>query len=198
MADGINRVRLSAAALRLAGWRFDGTLPREKRYVCLGYPHTSNWDGLLMIAFATRLGLKARWMIKDDWTRGPLGAALRGLGAVGIDRSTSHSVVAQMIEEFGRHEEFVLGIPPEGTRSRTEHWRSGFYHIALGARVPVVPGYIDFGRRVVGMGPPMWMSGDVRADMDRLREFYGSLHLRAYEPANVGPIRLREEETAPR
>jgi 1-acyl-sn-glycerol-3-phosphate acyltransferase len=192
------RLRLASAALEVAGWRFEGAPPAEKRYVCIAYPHTSNWDGLLMIAFATRLGLRARWMIKDAWTRGPAGAVLRELGAVGIDRSRSNSVVAQMIAEFDRHEAFVLGVPPEGTRSRAERWKSGFYHIALGARVPVVPAYIDFGAKRAGMGPPLTMTGDVRADMDRIRDFYGSLKLQAYVPSNVGPIRLREEDDAPR
>lgn len=189
----MKRVWLSTVALDLAGWRFEGELPREKKYVCIAYPHTSNWDGLLMVAFATRLGLRARWMIKDAWTRPPLGAALRELGAVGIDRSRANSVVAQMVAEFDRHEEFVLGIPPEGTRGRAEHWKSGFYHVALGAKVPVVPAYVDFAGRRVGMGPPLWMTGDVRADMDRVRAYYGSLNLKAYAPENVGPIRLREE-----
>lgn len=193
----MNPTRLATAALRIVGWRFDGALPHEKKYVCIGYPHTSNWDGLLMVAFATRLNLKARWMIKDQWTKGPLGAALRALGAVGIDRSRSNSVVAQMIEEFARHDEFVLGIPPEGTRAYAEFWKSGFYHVAVGARVPVVPGYVDFEQRRVGLGPPITMTGDVRVDMDRIRAFYGSLRLRAYEPANVGPIRLREEDSVP-
>jgi 1-acyl-sn-glycerol-3-phosphate acyltransferase len=193
----VKRVRLASLAIDLSGWRFEGQPPRERKYVCIAYPHTSNWDGLLMVAFATQLGLRARWMIKDAWTRPPLGAALRELGAVGIDRSRSNSVVAQMIAEFDRHEDFVLGVPPEGTRGRAEHWKSGFYHIALGARVPVVPAYIDFGAKRAGMGPPMVMTGDVRADMDRIRAFYGSLDLRAYAPENVGPIRLREEETAP-
>lgn len=189
---------LATAVLRVAGWRFEGELPREKKYVCIAYPHTSNWDGFLMITVATQLGLKARWMIKESWTKGMLGAALRDLGAIGIDRSRAHSVVAQMVAEFARHEEFVLGVPPEGTRSRTEYWKSGFYHIAVGARVPVVPAYIDFGQKRAGMGPPMMMTGDTCADMDRLREFYGSLQLRAYSPENVGPIRLREETATPR
>jgi 1-acyl-sn-glycerol-3-phosphate acyltransferase len=193
----VDAARLADRFLRLSGWRFEGSLPRERKYVCIAYPHTSNVDGTLLIAFATSLGLRARWMIKDAWTRGPLGAAMRALGAVGIDRTRSHSVVGQMIEAFARHDDFVLGIPPEGTRARAEYWKSGFYHIALGARVPVVPGYIDFGRKVVGMGPPMRMTGDVRADMDRLRAFYESVAPRAYAPADAGPIRLREESAAP-
>jgi hypothetical protein len=188
------RERLASAALRLAGWRFEGGLPREKKYVCIAYPHTSNWDGLLMVGFATRLGLKARWMIKDAWTRHPLGAVLRELGAVGIDRSRANSVVAQMVEAFSRHDAFVLGVPPEGTRGRAEHWKSGFYHIALGAGVPVVPAYIDFDGRRAGMGEPIHLTGDVRADMDRIRAFYDSVHVRAFAPENVGPIRLREED----
>ncbi len=189
----MNPASLASHSLHFTGWTFEGEAPRVKKYVCIAYPHTSNWDGLVMIAIATSLRLDARWMIKDTWTKGPLGAAMRHLGAMAIDRSSSHGVVAQMIEEFRLRDRFVLGIPPEGTRGRADYWKSGFYHIAVGAGVPVVPGYIDFDRRRVGLGPPITMTGEVRADMDRIRDFYASKKLRAYDPANVGPIRLREE-----
>jgi len=117
---------------------------------------------------------------------------------VAINRDRSTNIVQQMIEEFRRRDRFVLGIPPEGTRSRAEHWKSGFYHIALGAQVPVVPGYLDFSRKRAGLGPAIPMTGDVRADMDRIRAFYAEKKPVAFEPASFGPIRLREEGTSTR
>lgn len=190
----LNPRLLTALPLRLAGWQFETDTPREKKYVLLAVPHTSNWDGLLLVLLGTRLGLPMEWMIKDEWTRGHLGPVLRRLGAVGIDRRGAHHVVQQMIDHFAARDELVLVIPPEGTRHRAERWKSGFYHIARGADVPVVPGYLDYGRKRAGMGAPIHLTGDVRADMDRIRAFYAERAPTGLRPADVGPIRLREEE----
>lgn len=184
---------LASTSLQLAGWKFETGLPPEKKYVCLAVPHTSNWDGLLLVTLLRGIGLEMQWMIKDSWTKSPLGPVLRGLGAVAINRDRSTNMVDQMIEQFRKRDTFVLGIPPEGTRARAPHWRSGFYRIALGAGVPVVPGYLDFKRKRAGLGPAITMTGDVRADMDKLRAFYEEKKPVAYEPANFGPIQLREE-----
>jgi 1-acyl-sn-glycerol-3-phosphate acyltransferase len=156
-------------------------------------PHTSNWDGLLLIGLLQSIGLQMEWMIKDTWMKGPLGIALRRAGAVGINRSKHTNVVDQMIEQFKERDAFVLGIPPEGTRSRADAWKSGFYHIARGADVPVVPGYLDFGRKRAGLGAAIPLTGDVRADMDKIRAFYAEKDPKPYDPAKFGPIRLREE-----
>ncbi len=185
--------RLSRASLRLAGWEYEGDVPLEKKYVALAVPHTSNWDALLLIMLLRSIGLEMQWMLKDAWMKGPLGPAMRSLGAVGIDRSRSHNIVDQMVDEFRSRDAFVLGIPPEGTRSRAEHWRSGFYHIALGANVPVVPGYLDFARKRAGLGRAIPMTGDVNADMDAIRAFYAMKDPKAHDPKSYGPIRLREE-----
>jgi 1-acyl-sn-glycerol-3-phosphate acyltransferase len=192
----MERNRMSTTALRAAGWRFEGGLPELPKYVALAYPHTSNWDGLLLVAMARSAGLTMSWMIKSDWFRGPMDPLLRGIGAVAVDRSKRHNVVDQMVAEFARRDRFVLVIPPEGTRGRTEHWRSGFYHIALGAGVPVVPGYLDYGRKRCGLGEPIELAGDPVADMDRIRAFYARTQPVGRIPEDVGPIRLREEDRA--
>lgn len=188
--------QLAATSLHLAGWRFEGGVPAEKKYVCLAVPHTSNWDGLLLVAMLQSIGLDMQWMIKDAWVKGPLAPVMRRLGAVAINRDRSTNVVDQMIEQFRVRDQFVLGIPPEGTRSRAEHWKSGFYHIARGANVPVVPGYLDFARKRAGLGPAIPMTGDVVADMDKIRAFYAEKKPVAFDPESFGPIRLREEARA--
>lgn len=188
--------RLASLSLRLAGWRFEGVLPPDKKYIVLAVPHTSNWDGLLLVTLAQAIKLPMAWMIKAEWVRGPFGLLLRRLGAVAIDRGRAGDVVEQMVEELRRCDEMVLVIPPEGTRGRAEHWKSGFYRIALAAGVPVVPGYLDFGRKRAGFGPALVMTGDVHADMDKLRAFYAAQAPTAHDPDHFGPIRLREEDAA--
>lgn len=197
---------LSRAWLRtLGGWRYEGELPAPRKAVCLAVPHTANLDGLLLVLLAHSVGLEISWMVKDVWTRAPVGWLVKGVGGVGIDRSRAHGMVQQMATEFERREELYLVIPPEGTRSRVDHWKSGFYRIARAAGVPVLPGYLDYRRRVGGFGEPIALTGDVRADMDRIRAFYGTgAGAMARHPDLFGPIRLREEEegepaqTAPR
>jgi len=192
----VNLDAVRSLPLRLAGWAFETPLPEEKKYVCLAVPHTSNWDGVLLLALAGSVGMKMSFMIKNDWLRGPMGTILRRFGAVGIERSRATNVVQAMIDELGRRDELALVIPPEGTRSRAEHWKSGFYHIALGAKVPVVPGYLDYRRKRAGMGEPIWLTGDVTADMTRIRAFYEAKAPVGRYPDQYGPIRLREEDAA--
>jgi 1-acyl-sn-glycerol-3-phosphate acyltransferase len=163
--------------------------------VLLATPHTSNWDGLLLVlVLLTRdIGLHVRYMVNNEWIKGPLGPIVRGTGGVGIDRSRHTGVVEQMVEQFRSRDELILAIPPEGTRSRTPHWKSGFYRIALGADVPVICGYLDFARKRAGLGPAMRMTGDIKADMSRIRAFYAEKNPQPFAPAKFGPIRLREE-----
>lgn len=185
--------KLASLSLRLSGWRLENEPPREDKYVVLAVPHTSNWDGALLIALSQSIDLPIAWMIKGSWVRGPVGVVLRRLGAVAIDRSKHNNVVNAMIEEFQQRQRLVLVIPPAGTRKRGEHWKSGFYHIAHGAGVPVVPAYLDYGRKRAGFGAPLLMTGDVKADMDRIRAFYAAGNYQAYYPDKATPIRLREE-----
>lgn len=189
----MKKSRLAAAALRSIGWAWEGDLPTEKKWICLAYPHTSNWDGALMLLVSRAIGLDMRFMIKADWVKGPMGPVMRGFGAVPIDRSKANNVVDQMIDEFRTSDHLALMIPPEGTRGLTEGWKSGFYHIARGANVPVVPGYLDYKRKRAGMGPPRLMTGNVKEDMDGLRAYYDKMRPTAQTPADMGPIRLRDE-----
>ena len=189
-------LRDGALGLRFAGWRVDGEPPRAKKYVALAYPHTSNWDGLLLLALTRSVGMDISWLIKDDWMKGPLGVALRSQGAIGVNRKGAHNLVDRMVAEMKSRDELALFIPPEGTRGRAERWKSGFYHIALGANVPVIPAYLDYGRKRGGFGPAVHLTGNVREDMDKIRAYYKEVNPAGCYPAKVGPIVLREEADA--
>ncbi|GAB4572265.1 MAG: lysophospholipid acyltransferase family protein [Anaerolineae bacterium] len=178
--------------LRLLGWRIIGTPPDIPKYVLVGAPHTSNTDGFLMILVTTALRMRLNFLMKDSWFRGPLGAISRRLGGIPIDRSTSHNTVEQIVEAFKTHDTLALAITPEGTRRRTDHWRSGFYHIARQAGVPIVLAFADYTRKEVGFGPVITPTGDIKTDMDRIRAFYADKTGRF--PENFGPVRLRNEE----
>lgn len=188
------RSQLATLALRAAGWEVETDVPKLSKYVIVAAPHTSNWDGVLLLAVSQALQLPLAFMIKDDWVKGPMGPVMKRLGAVAINRSKKTNVVEQMIEEFAQRDALALVIPPEGTRKRAEMWKSGFYHIARGANVPVVPAYIDVGRKRIGLGEPIELTGDARADMDRLRAFYEKVRPVGFVKDAFGPIRIKEEQ----
>lgn len=166
------RALIGRAYLRLTRWRIDGAVPRPRRFVLIAAPHTSNWDLPFMLAIGWAYGIRVKWMGKHTLFRPPFGWLMKSLGGLPIDRRAPHGVVGQMAERFAQSEELMLAIPPEGTRGLREFWKSGFYEIAKAADVPIVLGYLDFGGKVGGMGPAIRPSGDVVADMDRIREFY--------------------------
>ena len=118
------------------------------------------------------LGIDAHFLAKDSLFRWPMGGFMRDMGGISVDRSARHDMVRLMIDEFARRDRFALTIAPEGTRSRVQTWRTGFYHIALGAGVPMVVGLMDYGRKRGGLGPAIMPTGDYRADMARIAEIY--------------------------
>jgi len=175
------------------GWKAEGERPDAERYVLIAAPHTSNWDFPFTIALSFVHDVPIRWMGKKALFDSPLGWLYRKLGGIPVDRSASRNLVQQMIDLFDESEHLVLVVPAEGTRSRRPHWKSGFYHIAKGADVPIVCGYADFARKAGGFGPPITMTGDVEADMDQIRAFYSGVTPKF--PEKYGPIRLKEEAT---
>lgn len=182
--------RLSLTAL---GWTV-GERPPERKFVGLAWPHSSNLDGLFMVMMAAKMDLTMSWMVKDAVNQPVLGQVVRRVGGVFIDRSKAHGVVQQMVDEFNRRDEFALMVPPEGTRSYRDYWKSGFYHIAVGAQVPICPAYLDFGKKRGGFGPGIMPTGDVHKDMDAIRAFYEPMGAKGFRDDQVGPIRLREED----
>lgn len=143
--------------------------------VIVGAPHTSNWEGVLAVLYLFATGLDFKWMVKDDVFVPWAAPFLRWLGAVPVDRKSPGGVVPQAVQEFQKREHFLLVIAPEGTRKKVERWKTGFYRIALGAGVPLVLAYADYAKREVGIGPVLYPSGDLEADLATILKFYAGI-----------------------
>jgi 1-acyl-sn-glycerol-3-phosphate acyltransferase len=146
-----------------------------------------------MIAFARYYDLRVSWLAKQSLFTPPLGWLMRALGGIPVARHVRQNMVSEMVDAFHRNEQLALVIPTEGTRDRADYWKSGFYHIARTAEVPIVPCFLDYSRRRGGFGEGLVPGPDVRADMNYFRDFYADkvgLH-----PEQSGPVRLREEES---
>jgi 1-acyl-sn-glycerol-3-phosphate acyltransferase len=177
--------------LRLTGWQVKGAKPHLRRFVLIGAPHTSNWDFVLFLAFAAVLDLKVTWLGKHALFRPPFGWLMRRLGGMPVVRHRRENTVLRMRQIFQDRESLVLALSAEGTRKYTPHWKSGFYYIARDARVPIVLGYLDYARRRGGFGPTILPTGDIRNDMDEIRDFYADKTARF--PDRAGEVRLKEE-----
>ncbi len=182
---------LARLVLRAGGWTAEGERPAARRFVMIAAPHTSNWDLLYLLSFAALFDVRVRWMGKHTLFRGPMGSVLRALGGIPIRRHRSENVVQAMARSFEDYPELALTVPPEGTRSYTPYWKSGFYHIAREAGVPIVLSFLDSGRRRAGFGPEIIPTGDVARDMDEIRAFYADKTGR--RPDWFGEPRLKEE-----
>jgi 1-acyl-sn-glycerol-3-phosphate acyltransferase len=166
---------LSILYLKMIGWHREGNLPDIPRYVIVVAPHTSNWDFPIGLAFAFVLKLRGYWLGKDSLFRWPFRGFFRWLGGIPIDRSKSSDVVAQMVQIFRERAKLTMVLAPEGTRKRVSHWKSGFYHIARGADVPIVLAFLDYLRKAGGIGPVFKPTGDIEADMEFIRAFYATV-----------------------
>ena len=163
---------LSAAYLTLNGWKMRGDWPALDKVVLVAAPHTSNWDGLNMLAAAGYYRVRLRWMGKKSLTEGPFGWLIKRLGCVPIDRSGSHDVVNAMCAQFASEKKMVLAISPEGTRGLVGEWKSGFWHIARAADVPLVLSVLDYGKKCVTLPAVIHPSGDFDADLALIRGHY--------------------------
>ncbi|AUX42372.1 acyltransferase [Sorangium cellulosum] len=195
VSTGSARYWIGKAWLALFGWRLETEAPTHEKFVFIAAPHTSGWDLPLMLATSYAMRVPISWMGKQELFRPPFGWFLRGLGGIPIDRGARKNRVGWAIEQFARSPRLVLAIPAEGTRERVDHWKSGFYRIALGASVPIGLGYLDFSRKTCGLGGFVMPTGDVRADMDKIRAFYKDI--RGKHPEKESEPRLREEATRP-
>ncbi|MDO9093712.1 MAG: lysophospholipid acyltransferase family protein [Rubrivivax sp.] len=167
----------SVAFLRFKGWKVEGSLPPEAiKSVFIAAPHTSNWDlpYTLMVAFVLRLNIY--WMGKASLFRWPFGPVMRWLGGIAVNRDKNSNLVAQSAQALINADgPLQLVVPPEGTRGKTRHWKTGFYFIALQARVPIILAFMDYERKVSGLGPVFRPTGDVEADMAEIKRFYAPI-----------------------
>ena len=166
---------LSRLGLWAAGWRTEGSLPASGKYVLIAAPHTSNWDFPLMLAAAFIFKVDLFWMGKDSLFPFPFAGMMRGLGGIAIDRSAPGNMVEQIIERYNSSDTLVIAVPPEGTRSKVDGWKTGFYHIARGANVPIATGFLDYKRKVAGFGPSFQPSDDMATDIEAIQGFYRNI-----------------------
>lgn len=180
--------RAARLALRLLGWTVDAELPPQPRGVVVVYPHTSNWDFVVGYLAKVAAGLPLQWIGKDSLFRWPFGGLLRRMGGIPVRRGARAGFIAELAQEFAARDRLWIAIAPEGTRAYTDHWKSGFYHLALAARVPIGLAAIDWGRKRIELRRTLELSGDPEVDLQALRAFYHGV--RGLRPERASAIRF--------
>ncbi|MCA9958407.1 MAG: lysophospholipid acyltransferase family protein [Chloroflexota bacterium] len=161
--------------LAIFGWRITGEIPNLPKFLVVGAPHTSNWDMLLGMVGMYAIGFQIFWMAKHSLFRWPFAGLMRWLGGVPVDRRATQGLVGQMIEAFQAREKLILVVLPEGTRSKTRQWKTGFYHIAVGAHVPLVMAKFDYGRKTLCFGPMVELSNNIEADLPHIQSMFADI-----------------------
>lgn len=185
---------LARAFWSFSKWNLVTEPAPDRPTILVGAPHTSNWDFVVMLAIAWRMRVDVHWLGKHSLFAGWRGPIMRGLGGIPVDRSDPSKIVTEVVDRMRNGEVFALVITPDGTRSGHTHWKSGFHRIAMATGMPVTLGYLDTATRTTGLGPTFEMTGDIAADMDRIREFYADKRgIRSH--LQITP-RLREEDSA--
>jgi len=166
---------ISMICLKLFGWKIEGKKPDLKKVVIIAAPHTSNWDLPFTLFISFVLKMPIFWMGKNAIFKRPFKGLFKWLGGIPIDRTCSNSVVKQSINQFKKRDELLLAIPPSGTRAKVTYWKTGFYHIAMGAKVPIALGFLDYRRKTGGFGPLIHPTGNIDADMEIIQNFYKNI-----------------------
>jgi 1-acyl-sn-glycerol-3-phosphate acyltransferase len=170
---------IAAYFFRLFGWKVVGTLPNLPKIILIGGPHTSNWDFLLTVNLIFYLGVRINWMAKKEFFVKPISYFWFWLGGVPIDRQANNGMVGQTVDAIEQRDKIVLAIAPEGTRRKVTRWRTGFYHIAHNANIPIVPIIVDYGRKALIITDPFTPTGDVETDLPLLQARYqGAIGIR--------------------
>ena len=163
----------STLVLKLTGWKVEGQLPDDvKKAVVIAAPHTTNWDMPFSLMMAFKLRLPVYWMGKKTIFKFPFGPLMRWMGGIPVERSRSTNMVDSTVELFNQHDNLLIMMAPEGTRAQVQEWKSGFYHMANGAQVPIVLAYIDYKQKRGGIGPLYQTSGDYAKDLQEIKAFY--------------------------
>ena len=183
--------RFSHWILTKLGWTIQFELPEVNKYVAIAAPHTSNWDFPLGILAAKAVNLKVTWLGKHSIFRWPFGWFFRAIGGTPIRRDSRQNYMQHLTDLFDHSTHLVLALAPEGTRSKTDHWKTGFHSIARAAGVPILLGYLDHGKKQVGMGGMFYPSDDIEADFNLIREFYKNR--RGKNPEKESLIRVRKK-----
>ena len=183
------------AWLRAFGWCVEGGPPPVDKAVVVAAPHTSNWDLPFTLAVAWSLDRDVQWVGKHTLFAVPVwGRFMRSLGGIGVDRRTRNDSVKAIAHAIEERERVLLIVPPEGTRGAAKRWKTGFYWIAVEAEVPIVLGFLDYGRKRGGLAHVLQPSGDIAGDFERMRSFYADV--RGKHPERQGRVALAEDEPA--
>ena len=181
--------RLSRSLLRLFGWTLVEELPPEPKYILVGAHHTSNWDWAVGFLMMAGIGLKPRWIGKDSLFKGLAGPIMRWLGGISVVRGAKKNFVGQIVNLYNDSKELVIALAPEGTRKYVDHWKTGFYHIAEGAKVSVAMAFLDYSKKICGIGGYFSPSGNLEDDFKILRKFY--VDVKAKFPENQGLVKVK-------
>ena len=166
----------SIVALKLAGWKAEGEIPKDlNKCVMIAAPHTSNWDLPFMLFIAFKLRAKIYWMGKEQIFKPPFKRLMMWMGGVPVNRSKANNMVQASIDAINENEQLFLIVPPEGTRSKVTYWKTGFYHIAHGAGVPILMGFLDYQNKRGGIKGTFTTSGDIDADMEKIKAIYAEI-----------------------
>lgn len=179
--------------LRLFGWKLVGEMPAEKKVVFIFAPHTSNWDFVIMMMARFCYKMKPAYLGKHTLFKPPFGWFFKVLGGIPVERSSSHNVVDQVVKIINERDEIALALAPEGTRSKKPYWKSGFYHIALKAEVPLVLTFLDKDTKTLGIGEQVNLTGDVEIDMAKIRDFYKDK--KGFKPELASDIKLEVKDS---
>lgn len=180
---------LASVVIWAMGWKIEGYPPDRAKMVMIGAPHTSNLDVFLMVMMSWKLRIRVSFLVAND-LKFPLDVLSRWGNGIPIDRNkANNNTVEQVVDYMQNNDKVVLMIAPEGRLRRVEYWRSGFYYIAMGANLPIVPGYMDYSRKVIGLTDEFYPSGDIEADMAELQAFYNGIVPRF--PDKASPVRVR-------
>jgi 1-acyl-sn-glycerol-3-phosphate acyltransferase len=181
--------RVGLLGLKLLGWKRTGNTPPIPKFVAVVAPHTANGDFLPFLLLCWSHGLRPHFIGKHTLFKWPIGILMRWCGGIPVNRSSSKDLVSQIVDVLNENERLVLGIAPEGTRKYVDHWKSGFYHMAHNAGVPIIFGAIDAPGRELNVSDPFYTTGNIDADMAAIAEHFS--RFRGINPENAAPVRLK-------
>jgi 1-acyl-sn-glycerol-3-phosphate acyltransferase len=167
--------KVGKLGMRVSGWNIDGELPDLPKFIIIVVPHTSNWDFFVGLSCDLALDMDASWLAKHSIFKWPWAGLLKSLGGIPIDRRSAHNVVDQVADEFARRDQLVVGITPEGTRKKVTAWKSGYWHIARAANVPILPVGLDFRRKAAVIGDLRYPTDMIENDEAVFKAFFATI-----------------------